>query len=105
MERIQSQIGRVPDVYSFTAYDALWVLVRAYRTAGNDPSIALLKKVFVNEADNFFGASGNTQLDINGDRVVGNYDFWAVKSDSIGYEWKRVAQYNSLHGILIRQVE
>lgn len=105
MERIQSQIGRVPDVYSFTAYDALWVLVRAYRTAGNEPSIALLKKVFVNEADNFFGASGNTQLDINGDRVVGNYDFWAVKSDSIGYEWKRVAQYNSLHGILIRQVE
>jgi branched-chain amino acid transport system substrate-binding protein len=101
-DRIQAKIGRVPDVYAFTAYDALWVLVRTYRNAGTDPSIAQLKNIFVNEAGNYFGASGNTQLDINGDRAVGNYDFWAVKNDSTGYSWKRVARYNSLYGTLTR---
>jgi branched-chain amino acid transport system substrate-binding protein len=104
-DRIASRIGRNPDVYSFTAYDALWVMVRAYLVAGNDPSITRLKNVFVNEAGSYFGASGNTQLDVNGDRVAGNYDFWAVKSDSTGYGWKRVARYNSLYGTLIRLIE
>jgi len=101
-ERIESRIGRNPDVYSFTAYDALWVLVRTYRAAGDDPSMATLKYIFVNEADNYFGVSGNTLLDLNGDRAVGNYDFWAVKSDSTGYRWKNVARYNSLSGTLTR---
>lgn len=105
VERIRTQIGRAPDVYAITAYDALWVLVRSCLAAGNNPSITLLKNVFVNEADNFFGASGNTQLDVNGDRAAGNYDFWAVKADSAGYGWKRVARYNSLNGILSRLVE
>ncbi|MEI7723815.1 MAG: ABC transporter substrate-binding protein [Bacteroidota bacterium] len=104
-DEIEMQIGRVPDVYSITAYDALWVLVRAYRATGGNPTIELLKKVFVNESDSYFGASGNTQLDANGDRAVGNYDFWAVKTDSIGYSWKRVARYNSLNGILTRLIE
>ena len=102
--RIQNNIGRIPDVYAFTAYDALWVLVRAYLTANSDQTIAILKKVFVNEAAIYFGASGNTQLDTNGDRAFGNYDFWAVKTDSTGYGWKRVARYNSLDGTLIRLI-
>jgi branched-chain amino acid transport system substrate-binding protein len=104
-DRIQSVIDRVPDVYAITAYDALWVLVRAYRTAGSDASFAFFKTVFVNESDNYFGASGNIQLDTNGDRAVGNYDFWAVKTDSAGYGWKRVARYNSLYNTLTRLTE
>ncbi|MCX6305194.1 MAG: ABC transporter substrate-binding protein [Bacteroidetes bacterium] len=104
-DRIEQQISRIPDVYAFTAYDALWVLTDAYRAAGRDASFATLKYVFVNEAASYFGASGNTQLDKNGDRAVGNYDFWAVKSDSTGYGWKRVARYNSLYGTLTRLTE
>ena len=49
-----------------------------------------------------FGATGNTKLDENGDRAVGNYDFWAVKHDSTGYNWKRIAKYNSVSGTLVR---
>jgi branched-chain amino acid transport system substrate-binding protein len=104
-ERIQSVTGRVPDVYSFSAYDALWVLVKAYRSAGGNVSIDLLKSAFVYEADNYYGVSGNTQLDENGDRAFGNYDFWAIKSDTLGYAWKRVARYNSLNGTLLRIIE
>lgn len=102
IDRIENQIGRTPDVYSITAYDALWVLVRTRLAAGANPPVDLLKNVFINEADDFFGASGNTLLDDNGDRATGNYDFWAVKKDSSGYLWKRVARYNSFDGNITR---
>ncbi len=100
--RIQAMIGRIPDVYAFTAYDALWVMVRARRAAGDKATIDILKEVFVIEAGYYFGASGNTQLDSNGDRAYGNYDFWAMKADSAAYNWKHVARYNSFTGTLLR---
>ena len=104
-DRISEQISRTPDVYAFTAYDALWVMVRGYLMAGKDHSIGTLKNVVLHEASTYFGTTGNTQLDTNGDRAFGNYDFWAVKTDSAGYGWKRVARYNSLYGTLSRLVE
>lgn len=104
MERITAMTGRIPDVYAFTAYDALWVLVRANRVAGGDPSVALLKSIFVSEAADYFGVTGNTRMDVNGDRVTGNYDFWGVKNDSTGYVWRRVARYNSFDGTISRNV-
>jgi ABC-type branched-subunit amino acid transport system substrate-binding protein len=79
--------------------------VKAIRASGGNATIDLVKNAFVNEADNYFGASGNTQLDENGDRAFGNYDFWAVKADSTGYSWKRVARYNSLNDLIIRVIE
>ena len=101
-DRIIQQTGYTPDVYAFTAYDALQVLVRARLTAGKNASVEQLKNVFVAEAGSYFGVTGNTGLDANGDRAYGNYDFWAVKSDSVEYHWKKVARYNSRSGILTR---
>ena len=105
IERMRVQLGRMPDVYAVTAYDALWVSVRTYLSTGLSPDIRLLKEVYTMESYNFFGASGNTLLDENGDRAYGNYDFWAVKHDTKGYGWKRVAKYNSVTGLLTRVTE
>jgi len=105
VERIRSEIGRNPDVYAITGYDALWVGVRSYLAAGTAPDISMLKKIFTSESCNFYGASGNTLLNIHGDRAHGNYDFWSVKNDTTGFSWKRVARYNSVTGILTRIVE
>ena len=104
-DRIQAQLGRIPDVYALTAYDALWVCVLTYASTGLSPDIALLKSAFINVSGNFFGATGNTSVDENGDRAVGNYDFWAVKHDTTGYSWKRIAKFNSTTGTLVRLVE
>ena len=101
-DRIQLQIGHVPDSYAFTAYDALWVSVLSYLKTGESPDIEFLKLVFTLESSGYFGASGNTTLDVNGDRAVGNYDFWAVKSGSKGYAWQKVAKYNSVTDQLTR---
>jgi len=101
-DRIQAQTGHVPDSYAFTAYDALWVSVLSYLKAGESPDIAFLKLVFTLESSGYIGASGNTTLDVNGDRAVGNYDFWAVKRGSMGYAWQKVAKYNSTTDQLTR---
>ncbi len=105
IDRIRSDIGRNPDVYAITGYDALWVGVRTYLSTGPTPYITMLKKVFASESGNFFGASGNTLLNENGDRAYGNYDFWSVRNDKTGYAWKLVAKYNSVTGVLTRLAE
>jgi branched-chain amino acid transport system substrate-binding protein len=104
-DRVSAIIGRIPDTYTYTAYDALWVLMQTYRSVNGKPDIEPLKTAFVAAADSYFGASGNTQLDANGDREFGNYDFWAVKSETGNYQWKRVARYNSQFGTLTRIVD
>jgi len=101
-DQIALEIGREPDVYALTAYDALWVGTTAYAITGPAPPIDQLKQVFFNIARDFFGITGNTLLDRNGDRAHGNYDFWAVIHEPGKYIWERVAVYNSATGVLTR---
>ncbi|MEI8006166.1 MAG: ABC transporter substrate-binding protein [Bacteroidota bacterium] len=100
--RITSSLGRSPEVYALTAYDAVWVGLKTYLATGSHPDIATFKLAFTEEASNYFGASGNTTLDVNGDRAFGNYDFWAVKQLLPSDAWQLVARYNSATGILTR---
>jgi len=104
-ERISAVIGRNPEVYALTAYDAVWVGLKTYLVTGSRPEIETFKFAFVQEASNYFGASGNTTLDANGDRAYGNYDFWAVNHNPSGYFWQIVAKYNSATGTLSRLVK
>jgi branched-chain amino acid transport system substrate-binding protein len=101
-EQIKSQIGRYPDAYALTAYDALWVLVKTNMVVGENTGIENFKTAFVSESDSYFGATGHTLLDVNGDRAIGNYDVWSVKYDSSNYYWKLTARYNSADGTLTR---
>ena len=101
-QRIQSSTGHDADIYALTAYDAVWVSAKTYLTTGTSPDIATLKSAFMQEASNYFGASGNTTLDDNGDRAYGNYDFWEVTQIPQGFLWQITARYNSATGTLIR---
>jgi len=100
--RIVDSIGRKPEVYALTAYDAIWVGCKTFLTAGLNPEFSTFKLAFTDEAGSYFGVSGNTTLDANGDRAAGNYDFWALTPQPAGPEWKVVAVYNSATGILTR---
>ena len=103
--RIQSVLGRAPEVYALTAYDAVWVGVRTYIYTGFRRDIAMFKSAFTSEAANYFGVTGNTTLDVNGDRAYGNYDFWAMKQIQSSRQWQIVARYNSATGTLTRLVK
>ncbi len=101
-KRITDRIGKQPDAYAYTAYDALWVAVRAGLIAGDGSTTAQLKNAFTGESNRYFGVTGYTSLDVNGDRSAGNYDFWSIKKDSTGFCWKLTARYHSSDGTLIR---
>jgi len=100
--RIQASLGRDPDVYALTAYDALWVGMKTFMVTGLRADMVKFKLAFVEESANYFGVTGNTTLDANGDRAFGNYDFWAVRQSPTGYLWQVVARYNSATGKLTR---
>jgi len=102
IERIQLILGRVPEVYALTAYDVVWIGVKTHIYTGLQRDIAMFKSAFTSEAANYFGVTGNTTLDANGDRAYGNYDFWAVKQIQSSRQWQVVARYNSATGTLTR---
>ncbi len=66
---------------------------------------SVLKTEFVHQAEIYDGVTGNTTLDVNGDRAVGNYDFWGIKQQSSAFSWVVVARYNSATGVLTRYVQ
>jgi len=102
IQQIEVRIGRVPDVYSITAYDALWTAVFTYITTGANPGIETLKTAFTGISDSYLGASGRTALNEYGDRAYGNYDFWGIKMTASGYNWIKIAKYNTATGTLTK---
>ncbi len=100
-DRLVTLTGREPSVTAYTAYDAVWLAALTLRTA-SDQRIETLQKVLISESARYSGITGNTRLNDNGDRASGWYDFLAVKCDSGGYTWKRVARYNTRDGSLQR---
>jgi branched-chain amino acid transport system substrate-binding protein len=101
-KRITDRAGKQPDAYAYTAYDALRVAVHAMLIAGEGSTTTQLKNAFIGESNRYFGVTGYTSLDLNGDRSTGNYDFWSVKKDSTGFCWKLTARYHSTDGTLVR---
>ena len=63
-------------------------------------NINYLKNILVRIANSYNGVTGNTELDQNGDRKYGDYDFWAVTRNNNtnndthdAFTWKRVSKY------------
>lgn len=100
--RIAGAIGHQPDAYATITYDVLWILVRTILASDNEQDISRIKAFFMDESNQYFGASGSTRLNESGDRAFGNYDFWGLRPSASGYEWKRLAWYNSASGTLVR---
>ncbi len=82
--RIRARSGvETPHICSLTSYDAVWLaaLTALARPAGpNGPGLVIA-------ADNFFGASGWTELDTNGDRLSGEYQIFMLENTGSGFEW------------------
>lgn len=76
--------------YAITVADAVWnVVTAASKVYVKD--INVLKKQFVLESNRYFGYTGNTELDENGDRKYGQYDFYQIQDG----EWKITQSYDS----------
>ncbi|MGC8835320.1 MAG: ABC transporter substrate-binding protein, partial [Infirmifilum sp.] len=93
--RFKSIYGEDPDAYSMNAYDAAWLIALAVMTTGqyNGETIA---KALPTIAQHYYGVTGNTALDQNGDRSAGDYAIWTVVQTPNGYNWTQIAVYNSI---------
>jgi ABC-type branched-subunit amino acid transport system substrate-binding protein len=98
---LQSQIknatglGSVSYV-SYTAHDAMLVAALTENaTNGRINNADTLKKTFTQIADSHIGATGNTSLNVAGDRKYAHYDFWIVKEDvppnANSFHWERAS--------------
>ena len=91
-DEIAARIGFRPDAYALSVYDATWVAALSALEVQNDPS--LLHDSFVRNVQRYWGATGATALDENGDRKIGNFDFWTIRSASAATDWVRTAQFS-----------
>lgn len=93
--RYRALTGSDPDAFTLAAYDATWIAALAV-----NGKKSILRKTppdpLLETADLFFGATGWTSLDANGDRSTGDYDFWGLRPDTTGAaNWVILCHYDS----------
>ena len=96
---IAARTGITPDAFALSAYDALFVVQRALEDVGDLRDFPAFKAAFVNEANAYVGITGSTALDVAGDRLNRDFDFWAVRLENGSYGWVRIGTY--INGVLI----
>lgn len=90
-DAIQARVGFAPDAYSLSVYDAAWVAALSFIESHG--SSDLRREAFVRNIQRYYGVTGSTALDANGDRKSGNFDFWTVQSG----QWVRTGQFVNGH--------
>lgn len=90
-DQIEAITGNAPSAFALAAYDALWVSALTYEATGfSDRDFALLKGNFEEQAENYSGATGPTELNNNGDRSVAVFGFWGIVYENGSYQWKLI---------------
>lgn len=97
-DEIEARTGITPDAFALSAYDALFVVNLALQHPKPLKNFDRFKAAVIEEADHYQGVTGSTALDPAGDRLSGDFDFWAVRLRNGNYTWVRVATYSN--GIL-----
>jgi branched-chain amino acid transport system substrate-binding protein len=97
-DEIEARTGITPDAFALSTYDALFVVNLALVHAKPQKNFGNFKAAFIEEAEHYQGVTGSTALDAAGDRLNGDFDFWAVRLRNGTYTWVRVAAYSN--GIL-----
>jgi branched-chain amino acid transport system substrate-binding protein len=90
---ILSKTGIEPDAYALSVYDAVWTIAL---TIDDDPGVlqdfSKMKTAFTETSYRFFGITGPTMLDDNGDRKIGTFDYWGIVNENGNYKWKLVGK-------------
>jgi len=102
LARLNNILGRTPEIYAFTTYDAVWLAAETILALNDSAGIESVKSTFTNIANSMDGVSGNTSLNVVGDRAYATYDFWGIQNLGNQFNWERVARYNNETGTLER---
>jgi branched-chain amino acid transport system substrate-binding protein len=99
IDAIEARSGLPADAFTLAAYDALHLATLAYAEVGLE-SIGDYRAELLRQADAYTGATGPTDLNANGDRAVGDYDFYQVCPGSPA-SWSRVSAYRAAAGTVV----
>lgn len=93
-KRFVAQLGTEPISYAYNTYDIAWLLVLSIITAGEyNPDKVV--KVLPTIASDYYGVTGWTQLNSNGDRAFANYFIYSVVSKANQFEWAYAGMYDT----------
>jgi branched-chain amino acid transport system substrate-binding protein len=92
-ERVQAhlteQLGRSPNTFVHSSYDAVWIIGLAMlETQSSD--VSTIKAILPEIAENYSGSIGSTKLNEAGDLAQANYEVWGIR----GGEWVLLGQYS-----------
>lgn len=91
--RYKAKVGSDPPVFSANLYDAVILAGRAILTAGSTNGTAI-KEAVIEDAKTYYGASGWTMFDENGDKMIQDYSIWTVKLIEGTYQYVDVGSYS-----------
>jgi len=91
-----------PDSYAVSAYDATWVAALSILATGKDSGSAI-QAVLSSVANNFFGASGWTELQPSGDLAPTGYSIYEVQASSAGDTWVLAGTYTTATDSIVWQ--
>jgi len=83
-----------PDSYAINAYDATWVAALTILATGQN-SGAAIQQALPGIANNYFGASGWTELQPSGDEAPVGYDIYEVQTVGGTTQWVLAGSYSS----------
>lgn len=91
--RFRQLFGEDPDSYSMNSYDAVWVIALSVMLTG-DYDGEKIAQVLPLVANRYYGITGLTSLDENGDREAGDYGVFQLVKVGDKYQWRQIAVYN-----------
>ena len=96
---IQNKTGNTPDAYALGVYDA--IMITALSIMGSDSkdmSIEFFRQAIMKQAELYYGATGWTILDENGDRKYASFDMLGIRSQAGKSSWQSIGTYSETIG-------
>ena len=93
LANIYTKSGENGDALTLCAYDIVKVMAKMVTQNFGVPEFAAaLRTSFMNASNSYFGVTGPIQLNANGDRANGTFDYWGVENNNGVYNWYFVGQ-------------
>jgi branched-chain amino acid transport system substrate-binding protein len=91
--RYKNRMGHDPPVFSANLYDAImlagWAIIRAGTYDGE-----AIRNALVEVAKRYYGVSGLTMFDENGDKLFQDYSIWTVRLIEGQYQYVDIGSYS-----------
>ena len=88
---LSSELGRIPNAFVHSSYDAVWIIGLAMlQTESTD--VSTIKAIIPDIAKNHYGAIGSTRLNEAGDLAQADYEIWGIRNG----EWNLIGKYTQV---------